>query len=851
MSSTFTFTKEAILPATNPKSPFFVNIPGNDAKPVDNLINYFKYWKYFIKSLIHYFKEIAMVKEFEANLNYQLINSILFPGFKDLPVRVMDEINSSNHSQHSPSNSQSTTPTKEHNRNLSTTSLTTVSSHASTSTGGTPNNSDAKRPGLFKTKSNNSTFLKNINSQGPHAPLNHKKNLSLGGANSKPNHANHAQSAHNHYNDVKVPSHFFPDDSLFKNLPPLLLNQHQVAFGNNTKAYKDLNGKLIPRLEMLLRNLSHKIKEIKTTLKNESFSNIELLKEISSTGKVLSSYLNSVERYSTKVPVLKRKLLSEEDRTDDDDDDGVLDDPFLVKLHVDYQIKHQLLNENYMFASYVNLQNISKDLFNYVLKELNVVVDKFGKLLLNQEFYTFLKEKISNSCSNDWEYFISMNPNFLNFYKDSPVQKKKETRTFKDIVIPYADSIHNKCIRFGVLYKKSKLFKNYNKCYYVLTCNYLHEFKIEGDENGSSESKLKEHKSTPPKKSKSSKDKIGGFIGHDDVPTKSYNLNDLSIKIKDEKGFKFQLIKNSNSSKKHTFKCLTLGEFTNWFGDLEQMCKFGSKHTQRFLMVQSKIDLKEMELDKSQQLGHSSQTHSGSTSSATSPIRKSLNNFKLNMEPNHERSLSAIFTPTIKTPLNQSPSEGNPFEETFLSEMPTPQNVQSTLSSPNLTPDAAQVLNTASGLESSDSNTHREQHESYLKMQQEILKQQQDILNLKINQLPESSKVDQTHSMTSLPSAGNLFVLDNGSKERAALLSLSRPASNDSISSFAVTPAQASLSGVQSLLNANRDLLNKKPDQPVYFELAGASHQRSGSSLSEAAEPTYQSPVPRVVVSND
>ena len=49
--------------------------------------------------------------------------------------------------------------------------------------------------------------------------------------------------------------------------------------------------------------------------------------------------------------------------------------------------------ENYMFASYLNLQGIARDLFTYILKELHWVIDKFGKLHFNSEYHQFLKPK--------------------------------------------------------------------------------------------------------------------------------------------------------------------------------------------------------------------------------------------------------------------------------------------------------------------------------------------------------------------------------------------------------------------------------------------------------------------------
>ena len=83
---------------------------------------------------------------------------------------------------------------------------------------------------------------------------------------------------------------------------------------------------------MLLKQLSHKIKEIKTSLKNDSFANKDLLKEISKTGQALRRYTSAVELYCGEVPVTKKYV-------DDEEELAALDDPLLVKLQVDYRLK--------------------------------------------------------------------------------------------------------------------------------------------------------------------------------------------------------------------------------------------------------------------------------------------------------------------------------------------------------------------------------------------------------------------------------------------------------------------------------------------------------------------------------
>jgi hypothetical protein len=746
-SKPFKFVKESIEPSTNASSPFYVNLPSHEAKPIDSLVEFFKNWKYFIKSLIYYLNEIAVVKQFDANIALQLINTVQFPGYKDLPVKV-----TSNLKQNSPVTSANTTPTKELNKPFgSATSLKDFSK---------------ERPSLKKTKSSNSVFAtvgnelsKNIAIPLPNSNFlknpSHKRGVSLSStATNGP--SSTLTNANTFHNDVKVNPKYFPTDSLFSNIAPLLIQHHQQTYVNNIKLYVDLQNKLIPKLNTLSKTLSLKIKEIKTSLKNDSFANTELIREISRTGTVLSDYMASVEYYSGKRPVLGKKDSvkkavegsdEEDDIKNNHDEAGALDDPFLIKLRADYQMKKQLTLENYMFASYVNLQNIAKDLFTYVMKELNIVVDKFGKLELNQELYLLYKEKISSSATADWEYFISHNPNFLNIYQDTPVQKKHEIRYFKNLTLPYANSIHNKCIRSGLLYKKSKVMKNYTRYFYILTCNYLHEFKIDNDEgNGGTLFKKQ-------------KDKIGGYIGYKDEPIKSYNLNEYQITVKDEGALKFRLSKHSKYAHKHTFKCINDNEFDSWFGDLEELLKFSTKHYDRFALIEAKFAAKEQETGAQKPQndnGSATQslkditnsTSSHDTSNGTNTTSKPTN---INLGFDTSTSLSGIYEPQVKTPAGSWSTEINPFDS-LVSGGENDGIVNTSGSTGSRTPSSdVGALSPTISISIPGDNYTSPDHQAYLITQQKLLQQKQELLEMQLQKLateepaPNPSRVSGVH----------------------------------------------------------------------------------------------------------
>lgn len=797
--STFHFSKEKVLPSSDPRSPFYYNLPPYDSKPIDNLIEFFKLWKYFIKSIIYYFKEILLVKELEANLNYQLISAVQFPGCKDLPNKILQDIKLNTPGMSGTLLPKNQTPTKEVKRNLSSSSLSTMNSNSTVTPVHlkTTTSLDKQRPGLFKSKSNsNQSFLKNA------ANNLHKRNSSFGavkqlggqqppspqlqptGASTPPLPTNTETL---NTNDVRIPPTYFPDNSLYTNLPAVLLSSHHVAFNNSFKLRKDLSNKIIPRLEVLLKQVSHKIKEIKTSLKNDAFANTELLREISKTGQVLSRYTAAIETYCGTKPVVKGYM---RDFDGDDDEFAALDDPLLVKLDVDSRLKQQLIFENYMIASYVNLQNISKDLFTYLLKELNWVVDKFGKLDFNSEFYQFLKTKISSSSTADWEYFISHNNCFVNVYYSTDMNPKRENRTIKLVVLPYADSVQNKCLHFGLMYKKQKLMKNYTRHYYVLSCNYLHEFKFNEEIN---------------QQMKKSKDKIGGFIGYEDEPVKSYNLNDYEIAVKDESSFKFTLTKISNKSKK-TFKCATAEDYNSWVEDLSELLKFGNDHYARFAFVERKAQ-------------------------AVQPVRKRKGaGLTLDLGNASNPALTGMFTPKIKTP-NESPQkEENPFDG--ISAVPQ----RSLPASPRMTPPNVAVSPPVATFSASE---QQDQHEEYLKLQQALIQQETTISNLKSQEEQNieliQQKLQNIQDQQAHLEEQEKQISSGSSSPSFPGLGVQKP-SSDSLHSFVIDTntvpvAHAAVNELQS-------------NAPPMFTFDDSSHQSSESDAKKE-------PIPTVFVSQE
>lgn len=775
--------EETVLPLSDPLSPFHVNVPLHDAKPVLELMSYFKLWKHFIAALVSYLKDLVMAKEFELNLNLQLVGSIQFPGFRDLPYKCLQSVEQQ---LLSPQTSQINTPKGEPSKALAPVST------SSSAVG------ESKRPGLAKTKSATS-FLKNQTFAHKRTGSNPSLKLesllasiySGNGHNQKQSAAPHGhtlkQSATSHghngqytgptpinpvkfapKSDVAVDPSFFPPKSLFTNMPQMLLNHHMNTYSAQVKLCREITNKLVPRLENLHKNLSLKIKEIRSLLKNESFANPTLIKEVSKTGAIMSTFVESVRRYLGSRPVLKHE-------SDEDEEDAAsMSDPFLIKLRLDYQLKNQLVHENFMFASYVNLQNISKDLLNYVIKELNGTTERLIRLVSAESVYASsielavynlgvtLRDKLNN-VNYEWGHFVAHNPNFLNVYETTPTSRKRETRGFKDVVVPFANSLHSKCLRCGYIYKKQKLLKSYTSFFYLLTCNYLHEFKVENTISSDGDSK------TSPQSKKRSKGKVGGVVGPEDTPSKSYNLNDYSISTKSENDFKFVLTKISKPSHKFTFKCQNENDFKAWSSELFDLLKFSSNHLKRFKFIEDNLAIRERSNSTNSTL-----TNTSSGTGAGEPkkdMNLNLNNLlshKMSLQKILSPSLSGIFTPKLQSP-NECDSSGNknPFETTF-SDLVSQGNNTPSASPPAESPGGDSPIfestRTSSRpmtptTEDGASSQHQREHEDYLRLQNEILRQQQQLMELSISQSlnrPSLSRHSSTESMVSILEQTNL-----------------------------------------------------------------------------------------------
>ncbi|KAF6070908.1 PH domain family protein [Candida albicans] len=257
------------------------------------------------------------------------------------------------------------------------------------------------------------------------------------------------------YNNNTTPN----SNGSVQDIPNALFKFHQKNVVDGTKTLKDINGLIIPKLEELRKDLLVKIKEIKN-LQNDFKNNLS--KELNDSKSLISQYNQAIE--------LANKLGSTGNFshiTTLHEADSGKSDPYLVKIRLERQLKRQLVEENYLYDAYANLQNAGRQLESIVVLEV--------------QNYVSINGFLSKESNFEWDAFIERNlPNVNNHGTISSgtfIDLNIPKRHLSDFVIKNFDSNLNVAIREGYLERRSKFLKNYTSAWYVLTCSYIHEFK--------------------------------------------------------------------------------------------------------------------------------------------------------------------------------------------------------------------------------------------------------------------------------------------------------------------------------------------------------------------------------------
>ncbi|KAH3662285.1 hypothetical protein OGAPHI_005535 [Ogataea philodendri] len=331
-----------------------------------------------------------------------------------------------------------------------------------------------------------------------------------------------------------------------------LSNYHSSLAEKELITHNQLTLKIIPRLENLKESLNETIKQIASLKGSDDFKTSDLKYEIAKTGAVLADYITSVELLTkgetTTCLGTHLKFTKLEPKKD----------PYLLRLKLDLQLKDQLYTEAQLKESYYDIQHKGVQLENILYTEVQNCVKNFVNLI-NTELDAvkdnmvseFMNGFLKNDFGIDWDYFI-LNDNAKNLLKvnaKDSIMKVKQIRKKSDVQYPYQKERISSCLLSGFLEKKSKYLKNYSKFFYVLTFNFIHEFKTE-------DRKKERH------------------------PLNSYSLNDMKVSASPDDARKFVIRISSNRSTdfktKFTFKSPSPEITAMWLDHLSDLCSLQS-----------------------------------------------------------------------------------------------------------------------------------------------------------------------------------------------------------------------------------------------------------------------------------
>ncbi|KAK9470278.1 uncharacterized protein V1510DRAFT_423461 [Dipodascopsis tothii] len=235
----------------------------------------------------------------------------------------------------------------------------------------------------------------------------------------------------------------------------IMRDYHKQASLHAADTAKQILEGIVPRLEDLRRDLSFKIKEIKG-LAGDFKNNV--VKEQDSTKKQVSILTEALNAMAVNPHLVTGKY-----------------DPYIVKLAVERQLRHQVEEENYLHQAYINIQSSGQALEEIVVKEIQQAYALYCGFLTREgqdtlDFSARLQNNTVNlPPSKEWLDFVTRDPNFID--PSVPIRKLEQ------IVYPGRDDPATLPVRAGPLERRTKYLKSYTSAWYVLTPSHLHEFK--------------------------------------------------------------------------------------------------------------------------------------------------------------------------------------------------------------------------------------------------------------------------------------------------------------------------------------------------------------------------------------
>ncbi|KAK6543187.1 hypothetical protein TWF694_007096 [Orbilia ellipsospora] len=235
----------------------------------------------------------------------------------------------------------------------------------------------------------------------------------------------------------------------------VVLKEHHKSAMLASEQAKQIQIQIISSLSGLRNDLSGKIKEIKGL--SGDFKNT-LDKEREGTRRAVTQLADALMAVDANPSLASGK-----------------NDPYIVKLGVDKQLRRQLAEENYLHRAYLNLESSGRELESIVVSEIQKSFESYMNILrMEGADLTDTAERLQTRTINlpadyEWSCFVERDPDF--------VDPRIPVRSFDTVEYPGWNHSAAVEVRAGLLERKSKYLKSYTPGWYVLSPSHLHEFK--------------------------------------------------------------------------------------------------------------------------------------------------------------------------------------------------------------------------------------------------------------------------------------------------------------------------------------------------------------------------------------
>ncbi|KAF8424077.1 hypothetical protein EV426DRAFT_101618 [Tirmania nivea] len=218
---------------------------------------------------------------------------------------------------------------------------------------------------------------------------------------------------------------------------------------------KSIESEIITQLTGLRGDLNLKVREIKA-LSGDFKNNVE--KEKEATKKALALLQEAIQTFEVDPSNASGK-----------------NEPYIVRLHVENQIRRQLAEENYLHKAYLNLEASGRELERIVVGEIQKAFSTYSQIIKREgQLLVEAADKIEVTNAQlpqerEWEDFVKRDP--------SIIEPTVPLRRFEDIDYPGLHHTSTAVVREGELERRSKYLKSFTSGWYVLSSTHLHEFK--------------------------------------------------------------------------------------------------------------------------------------------------------------------------------------------------------------------------------------------------------------------------------------------------------------------------------------------------------------------------------------